>query len=68
MRKRGRPRTVKEKRPAAQAVRRIDVKLPVGLYEQVQALVKDGLFFSMSDFGRTAIREKLAALGSTKRE
>ena len=66
MRKRGRPRKVKDEKPAAQSVKRIDVTIPAGLYEQIQSLVKEGLFFSMSDFGRTAIREKLAAVGSSK--
>ncbi len=68
MRKRGRPRKVKDEKSTAQNGKRIDVTLPVGLYEQIQELVKEGLFFSMSDFSRTAVREKLAAVGSTKKE
>ncbi|MFQ5591407.1 MAG: hypothetical protein ACE5HE_09615 [Phycisphaerae bacterium] len=71
MRKRGRPKKAGKERPSTAspaAVKQIDVKLPVGLYEQIPEMVKEGLFFSMSDFGRTAIHEKLAALGSIKRE
>ena len=49
-------------------MKRIDVKLPPGLYQQVQEQLKHGQYFSMSDFGRAAIREKLEALGAARKK
>ena len=63
-----RPRAAPARKRAAGAARRIDLKMLQGLYDQAQALVNDGVFLSLSEFGRTAIREKLAALGSIKKK
>lgn len=63
----------KKKRSSAVAkkaahVKRIDIKLPSAVYEQVRQRVTAGQFLSMSAFGRTAIREKLALLKPARRK
>ena len=67
LRKKRKPQAVKEERPASVQARRIDAHVPPAIYEKVEALVKDGLYLSMSDFGRAAVREKLIAMGLAKR-
>jgi len=67
MPKKARPRTARAK-PRREGVKRIDVKLPPGLYERVREQLKHGQYFSMSDFGRAAIREKLEALGTVRKK
>ena len=46
----------------------MDVKLPPALHEKVKALVQQGLYLSMSDFGRAAVREKIIAMGLARAE
>ena len=61
------PRTAKKESRKREAPR-IDVRLPQALYKQIQDLIKDGQFFNMSEFGRTAIREKLATLQLSRKK
>lgn len=48
--------------------KRIDAHVPPAIYKKVEALVKQGLYLSMSDFGRAAVREKIIALGLAGKE
>lgn len=57
-----------QKKAASGTAKRIDAHVPPAVYEKVEALVKEGLYLSMSDFGRAAIREKIIALGLAKEE
>lgn len=65
MGKRGRSRKAVVATPTRH-VCRVDVKLPAHAYEQIRRIVSEGSFFSMADFARTAIREKLGKDHSAK--
>ena len=49
----------KRGRPAKRPVGRIDVKLPRGLFEEIEKLVEQKLYLAKADFVRSAVREKL---------
>ncbi len=68
MPKKRRAPALKQKKFARRAAHRIDVTLPPGVFKEIEDLIKEGSFFSMSDFARAAIREKLDVLGSAKRK
>jgi len=62
---RGRKRTkaeAKRKKPRAVS-QRVDVRLTDREMQRIEKLVNGGHFFSKADFARTAVREKLQAVG-----
>jgi len=56
--KRGRP---PKNTAGARGVGRVDVKLPHGLIQEIDALVQRRVYMTRADFVRSAVREKLLA-------